>query len=57
MRTEIEARVELPANGGEIELRGRGPDRKALSSVIAADLNALNVLEPLVLLPRFVTRS
>jgi len=27
---------------GEIELRGRGPERKALLSVIAADLDALN---------------
>jgi GTPase SAR1 family protein len=27
---------------GEIELRGRGPDRKALLSVIAADLDTLN---------------
>ncbi|MGA2133972.1 MAG: COR domain-containing protein, partial [Bryobacteraceae bacterium] len=34
--------VELLANGSEIELRGRGPERKALLSVIAADLDALN---------------
>ena len=33
--------AEILANG-EIELRGRGPDRKALLSVIAADLDALN---------------
>jgi len=29
-------------SSGEIELRGRGPERKALLSVIAADLDALN---------------
>ena len=34
--------VELLANGSEIELRARGPERKALLSVIAADLDALN---------------
>jgi internalin A len=34
--------VELLASGSEIELRARGPERKALLSVIAADLDALN---------------
>lgn len=34
--------VELLASGKDIKLRARGPDRKALLSVIAADLDALN---------------
>ena len=34
--------VQLLENGSEIELRARGPERKALLSVIAADLDALN---------------
>ncbi len=34
--------VELLANGSEIELRARGPEAKALLSVVAADLDALN---------------
>jgi len=34
--------VELLASGGEIELRARGPEGKALLSVISADLDALN---------------
>ncbi len=34
--------VELLPNGSEIELRARGPERKALVSVVAADLDALN---------------
>jgi internalin A len=34
--------VELLASGIDIELRARGPERKALLSVIAADLDALN---------------
>jgi hypothetical protein len=34
--------VELLASGGEIELRGRGPEGKTLLSVISADLDALN---------------
>lgn len=34
--------MEVLPRGGEIELRARGPDRKALLSVIAADLDALN---------------
>ena len=34
--------VEVLANGSEIELRARGPERQALRSVIAADLDALN---------------
>ncbi len=33
---------EILENGSEIELRARGPERKALLSVIAADLDALN---------------
>ena len=34
--------VELQATGNEIELRSRGPERKELLSVIAADLDGLN---------------
>ena len=34
--------VELLANGSDIELRGRGPECKALLSVVAADFEALN---------------
>jgi internalin A len=34
--------AEVLPRGGEIELRARGPERKALLSVIAADLDALN---------------
>jgi hypothetical protein len=34
--------VELLPDGGEIELRGRGPEKKTLLSVAAADLDALN---------------
>jgi internalin A len=34
--------VEVLSNGREIELRGRGPEHKALLSVVAADLDALN---------------
>jgi internalin A len=34
--------VEVLPNGREIELRSRGPERKALLSVIVADLDALN---------------
>ncbi len=34
--------VELLANGSEIELRARGREKKALLSVVAADLDALN---------------
>ncbi len=34
--------VELLASGSDIELRARGPERKALLSVITADLDALN---------------
>jgi internalin A len=34
--------VEILANGSEIELRARGPEHKALLSVVAADLDALN---------------
>jgi Leucine-rich repeat (LRR) protein len=34
--------VEVLTNGSEIELRARGPEHKALLSVIAADLDALN---------------
>ncbi|MEP6878842.1 MAG: COR domain-containing protein, partial [Nitrosospira sp.] len=41
-RDSTQVLVELLANGSEIELRARGPERKALLSVIAADLDALN---------------
>jgi internalin A len=34
--------AEIPALGSEITLRARGPERKELLSVIAADLDALN---------------
>jgi Leucine-rich repeat (LRR) protein len=34
--------VELSADGREIHLRARGPERKALLSVVAADLDAIN---------------
>jgi hypothetical protein len=34
--------VEVLPSGGEIELRSRGPECKALLSVVAADLDALN---------------
>lgn len=34
--------AEIPPKGGEIVLRARGPQRKELLSVIAADLDALN---------------
>ncbi len=34
--------AEIPQQGGEIVLRARGPERKELLSVIAADLEALN---------------
>src|SRR5262249_33419802 len=34
--------VEVLPSGRDIELRGRGPERKALLSVVAADLDALN---------------
>ncbi len=36
------ALVEILPNGSEIEVRARGPEHKALLSVIAADLDALN---------------
>jgi len=41
-RESTAALVEVLANGSEIELRARGPEHKALLSVIAADLDALN---------------
>lgn len=41
-RGETEVLVELLAEGNEIELRARGPERAALRSVVAADLDALN---------------
>jgi internalin A len=41
-RENTSALVELLASGKDIQLRARGPDRKALLSVIAADLDALN---------------
>ncbi len=34
--------AEVPAKGGEIVLRARGPERKELLSVISADLEAMN---------------
>jgi len=34
--------AQVPAQGGEIVLRARGPEHKALLSVIAADLEAMN---------------
>ena len=34
--------VEILAKGGEVELRARGPEHKALLSVVSADLEALN---------------
>jgi hypothetical protein len=34
--------VEVLPSGRDIELRGRGPERKALLSVVSADLDALN---------------
>ncbi|MGR8979129.1 MAG: COR domain-containing protein [Gammaproteobacteria bacterium] len=34
--------AEVPANGGEIVLSARGPERKELLSVIASDIDALN---------------
>ena len=40
-QSELLARVTSPV-GQEIELRTRGPERKALLSVISSDLNALN---------------
>lgn len=39
---ETSVLVELLANGRVIELRGRGPECKALLSVVASDLDALN---------------
>jgi Leucine-rich repeat (LRR) protein len=41
-RDSTQGLVELLASGSEIELRVRGPERKALLSVIDADLDALN---------------
>ena len=41
-RDDTEVLVEVPPRGGEIVLRARGPERKELLSVIAADLDALN---------------
>jgi hypothetical protein len=40
-QSELLARLTLPG-GKEIELRARGPERKALLSVISSDLDALN---------------
>jgi small GTP-binding protein len=40
-QSELLARLALPL-GQEIELRARGPERKALLSVISSDLDALN---------------
>jgi hypothetical protein len=41
-RAGTEVLAEVPAKGGEIVLRARGPERKELLSVISADLDALN---------------
>jgi internalin A len=41
-RDHAAAMVEILPKGNEIELRARGPEHKALLSVIAADLDALN---------------
>ncbi len=41
-RDRTQVLVEIPSEGGEIALRARGPERKELLSVIAADLDALN---------------
>jgi internalin A len=41
-RDSTVALVELLANGSEIELRARGPERKTLLSVVAVDFDALN---------------
>jgi hypothetical protein len=41
-RETTQVLVEIPPQGGEIALRARGPERKELLSVIAADLDALN---------------
>ena len=37
-----EVLVEVPAKGGKIVLRARGPERKEMLSVISADIDALN---------------
>jgi internalin A len=41
-RAQTSVLVELLPGGNEIELRARGPERKELLSVVAADLDALN---------------
>lgn len=41
-REGTSAVVEVLANGKDLQLRARGPDRKALLSVIALDLDSLN---------------
>lgn len=41
-RDNTKVLVESLPSGSEIELRARGPERKALLSVVAADLDALN---------------
>ncbi len=38
--------VELPASGNVIELRARGPERRALLTVISADVDAINEALP-----------
>jgi hypothetical protein len=38
--------AELLSNGNEIQLRARGPERKALLSVVAAELDAINLRLP-----------
>lgn len=53
-RDDSQVLVEIPAKGGEIELRARGIQAKELLSVIANDLDALN--ESFKSLPEKVTQ-
>ena len=41
-RDSTQLLAEVLPSGSEIELRARGPEKKALLSVVAADLDALN---------------
>ncbi|HBP89205.1 MAG TPA: hypothetical protein DD706_16075 [Nitrospiraceae bacterium] len=45
-REETQVLVQITLRGNEIVLRARGPERKALLSVIASDLDALNASFP-----------
>jgi Leucine-rich repeat (LRR) protein len=45
-RETTQVLIELQASGNEIELRARGPERRALLSVISADLDAINAKLP-----------